>query len=70
MSNIARANIPIEWQKQEGPQTLRVKIGTDILIAKGDILEIRISDVAGPFIVDMIRELDLPHNHDEEGPFA
>jgi hypothetical protein len=56
----SRAEIPIEWQKQVGPRTLRLKVGTDILIAKGDIIELQISDVAGPFIVSMVRELDLP----------
>ncbi len=60
MTGKSRAEIPMEWQKQVGPMTLRVKIGTDILIAKGDIIELQISDVAGPFIVSMVRELDLP----------
>ena len=60
MSGKSRAEIPMEWQKQIGSRTLQVKIGADILIARGDILEIEISEVAGPFIVRMIRELDLP----------
>ena len=66
MSGKSRAEIPMEWQKQVGPRTIQVKVGADILLAKGDILEFQISDVAGPFMVSMVRELDLPGQEAEE----
>ena len=57
MSDLARGHILFEEQELVGSKTVRVKMLQDILIAKGDIVEIEFNDVVGPFIVSIVREI-------------
>ncbi len=54
----ARANIHIDKQELVGTRTVRIKFATDLLFAAGDVLELEISDVTGPYVVSAIREMN------------
>ena len=53
----ARAEIRIRSQELVEPRTVRVTLEDDILLAAGDVLELTIADVTGPFVISAVREL-------------
>ena len=53
----ARAEIRIRSQELVEPRTVRVTLEDDILFAAGDVLELQIADVTGPFVISAVREL-------------
>ena len=62
----ARAEIRIRSQELVEPRTVvRVTLEDDILFAAGDVLELTIADVTGPFVISAVRELNLAEK--EEG---
>lgn len=54
-----------------GGRTVRITLGSDILFAAGDVLELEISELVGPFVISAIGEMseaDWPTvNDDEDG---
>ena len=65
----ARANIHIDKQELVGTRTVRIKFATDLLFAAGDVLELEISEVTGPYVVSAIREMNEANwpNVDRDG---
>ncbi len=62
----ARAEIRIRSQELLEPRTVRVTLEDDILFAAGDVLELTIADVTGPFVISAIREMKA--NQDYTNP--
>ncbi len=54
----ARANIHIDKQELVGTRTVRIKFATDLLFAAGDVLELEISEVTGPYVISAVREMN------------
>ena len=54
----ARAEIRIRSQELVEPRTVRVTLKDDILFAAGDVLELQIADVTGPFVISAVREMN------------
>ena len=66
----SRADVPfINQQLMMDQKTVQLEIDIDMLIAKGDKLEITFSDVVDVFITRIVRELDLSPS-DGGAPFV
>ncbi len=65
----ARANIHIDKQELVGTRTVRIKFATDLLFAAGDVLELVITDITGPFVISAIREMNEANWPNDDDPF-
>ena len=62
----ARAEIRIRSQELVEPRTVRVTFADAICVDAGDVLELTIADVTGPFVISAIREMNA--NQDYTNP--
>ena len=84
MTGKSRAEIRIRAQEIVRGTTVRITLDQDVLFAAGDVLELEISEITGPYVISAVREMNEdnwpkrwwraedwpePHDPNDDDPF-